>query len=300
MRDRRTLAGLAYGLAAYLAWGVSPVYFKALGHVPPLQILAHRVVWSVVLLAALLAASGRMGAVRRSLAEPRRIALLAGTAALISVNWFLYIWAIHSGRLLEASLGYFVNPLVNVLLGVVFLHETLSPRQRLAVALAAAGVLVLLVRLGTFPWLAFALAISFGVYGLLRKRAGVDALGALVVETAVLSPIALAFLSAVGASGDGAFGSSAATTALLVSAGAVTALPLLWFGHAVQRLRLSTVGLVQYVAPTAQFLLAVLAYREPFGSAHAIAFACIWVSLAIYTADALARSAALSRAAGPG
>jgi chloramphenicol-sensitive protein RarD len=300
MRDRRALAGLAYALAAYLAWGVSPVYFKALVAVPPLEILAHRVVWSVVLLAALLAASGRMGAVRRSLAEPRRIALLAGTAALISVNWFLYIWAVNTGRLLEASLGYFVNPLANVLLGVVFLRETLGRWQRVAVALAAAGVAVLLVRLGTFPWLSLALATSFAFYGLVRKRAGIDALGALLVETAVLAPLALAFLSVLGASGRGAFGSSAGTTALLVAAGAITALPLLWFGHAVQRLRLSTVGLVQYVAPTAQFLLAILVYREPFGSAHALAFACIWVSLAIYSADTVARSAALSRAAGPG
>jgi chloramphenicol-sensitive protein RarD len=292
MRDRSALAGLAYALAAYLAWGVSPIYFKALAGVPAQEILAHRVVWSVVLLGALLAATSGLGALGRAFADRRRAALLAGTAALISVNWFLYIWSVNAGRLLEASLGYFVNPLVNVLLGVVFLRETLSRPQRWAVALAAAGVVVLLVRLGTFPWISLTLALTFGVYGLLRKRAAVDALAGLFLETAFLAPAALAFLLFLGVRGRGAFGGSAATTALLVAAGAVTAIPLLWFGHGVHRLRLSTLGLVQYVAPTAQFLLAVLAYHERFTPAHAVAFAFIWASLAVYTADALARTRA--------
>jgi chloramphenicol-sensitive protein RarD len=216
--------------------------------------------------------------------------LLAGTSALLSVNWFIYIWAVNAGRLLEASLGYFVNPLVNVLLGVLFLGERLSVPQRWAVALASAGVLVLLLRLGAFPWVSLSLALSFGLYGLLRKRAAIGALEGLLVETAWIAPAAAAFLFLRGASGEGAFGSGATTTALLLAAGAVTALPLLWFNHGVGRLRLSTIGLVQYVAPTTQFLLAVLAYREPFGSAHAAAFACIWASLALYSADALARA----------
>ena len=290
MRDRPALVGLAYALGAYLAWGISPIYFKALARVPPLEILAHRVVWSLLLLAGLLAASRRLGPLGRVLADRRRLALLAGTAALLSVNWFIYIWAVNSGRLLEASLGYFVNPLVNVLLGVLFLGERLSVPQRWAVALASAGVLVLLLRLGTFPWVSLSLAISFGLYGLLRKRAAIGALEGLLVETAWIAPASLAYLLRLGASGDGAFGSGASTTALLVAAGAVTALPLLWFNHGVARLRLSTIGLVQYVAPTTQFLLAVLAYREPFGSAHAAAFAFIWASLAVYSADALART----------
>ncbi len=289
MRDRSALAGLAYALAAYLAWGVSPVYFKALAHVPAMEILAHRVVWSVLLLAVLLAATSGARALGRAFADRRRAALLAVTAALVSVNWFLYIWSVNAGRVLEASLGYFVNPLVNVLLGVLFLGEALSRAQRWAVALAAAGVAVLLVRLGTFPWISLALAGTFGLYGLLRKRAAVAALDGLFLETAFLAPAALAFLLVLGAGGRGAFGAAPGTTALLVAAGAVTALPLLWFGHGVRRLRLSTLGLVQYVAPTAQFLLAVLAYRERFTASHAIAFALIWASLAVYTWDALAR-----------
>jgi chloramphenicol-sensitive protein RarD len=248
------------------------------------------VVWSLLLLGGLLAASRRIAPLRSVLGDGRRLLLLAGTATLLSVNWFLYIWAVNSGRLLEASLGYFVNPLVNVLLGVLFLGERLSVPQRWAVAFAGAGVAVLLLSAGTFPWVSLSLALSFGLYGLLRKRAPVDALEGLLVETAWIAPVAAAFLLRLGARGEGAFGSGAATTALLVSAGAVTALPLLWFNHGVRRLRLSTIGLVQYLAPTTQFLLAVLAYREPFGPAHAAAFACIWASLAIYSADALARA----------
>jgi chloramphenicol-sensitive protein RarD len=290
MRDRPALVGLAYALAAYLAWGVSPVYFKALARVPPLEILAHRVIWSILLLAGLLAASRRLGPLRRVLADRRQVALLAGTATLLSVNWFIYIWAVNAGRLLEASLGYFVNPLVNVLLGVLFLGERLSVPQRWAVALASAGVGVLLLRLGTFPWVSLSLVLSFGLYGLLRKRAAIGALEGLLVETAWLAPAALVFLLHLGASGNGAFGSGPSTTALLVAAGAVTGIPLLWFNHGVARLRLSTIGLVQYLAPTTQFLLAVLAYREPFGSAHAAAFGFIWASLAVYSADALARA----------
>jgi chloramphenicol-sensitive protein RarD len=290
MRDRPALVGLAYALAAYLAWGVSPIYFKALARVPPLEILAHRVIWSILLLAGLLAASRRLGPLRRVLADRRQIALLAGTATLLSVNWFIYIWAVNAGRLLEASLGYFVNPLVNVLLGVLFLGERLSVPQRWAVALASAGVGVLLLRLGTFPWVSLSLALSFGLYGLLRKRAAIGALEGLLVETAWLAPAALVFLLHLGASGNGAFGSGPSTTALLVAAGAVTGIPLLWFNHGVARLRLSTIGLVQYLAPTTQFLLAVLAYREPFGSAHAAAFGFIWASLAVYSADALSRA----------
>jgi chloramphenicol-sensitive protein RarD len=290
MRDRPALVGLAYALAAYLAWGISPIYFKALARVPPLEILAHRVVWSLLLLAGLLAASRRLGRLRSLLGDRRQLLLLAGTAALLSVNWFLYIWAVNAGRLLEASLGYFVNPLVNVLLGVFFLGERLSVPQRWAVALAGAGVAILLLRLGAFPWVSLSLALSFGLYGLLRKRAPVDALEGLLVETAWIAPAAAAFLLFLGARAEGAFGSGFGVTTLLVSAGVVTALPLLWFNHGVRRLRLSTIGLAQYVAPTCQFLLAVLAYREPFGSAHAAAFACIWTSLAVYSADALARA----------
>lgn len=292
-RDERS-AGLAYALAAYLAWGLLPLYFKALKHVPAPEILAHRVVWSLVLLAALLAVRGEKGAFTAPF-RGGRWAILAATTALISTNWLVYIWAVNAGRIVEASLGYFMNPLVNVLLGVAFLGETLSGRQRAAIGLAAAGVTVLVLRAGTFPWVSAVLATSFGVYGLVRKRAAIEAVGGLFAETALLAPLALAFLGARAAAGAGAFGSTPGTTALLVAAGAITALPLVWFTLGVHRLRLSTMGLVQYIAPTGQFLLGVALYREPFTRAHAAAFGLIWASLALYTWDALARLRAIER-----
>jgi chloramphenicol-sensitive protein RarD len=292
-RDERS-AGLGYALAAYLSWGLLPLYFKALKHVPALEILAHRVIWSLALLAALLAARGGTGAFAAPI-RGGRLKILAVTTALISTNWLVYIWAVNSGRIIEASLGYFMNPLVNVLLGVAFLGETLSGRQRAAIVLAAAGVAVLVLRAGAFPWVSIVLAISFGLYGLVRKRAAIDAVGGLFAETALMAPLALALVGVRAGSGGGAFGSAPGTTALLVAAGAITALPLVWFTLGVHRLRLSTMGLVQYVAPTGQFLLGVALYREPFTRGHATAFGLIWASLALYTWDALSRVRVLER-----
>lgn len=283
--------GLAFALGAYLAWGFFPVYFKALRAVPPPEILAHRVVWSVVLLAVLVYAGGR-GAAFRDALRPGKRGTLALTAVLIATNWLIYIWAVNAGRILEASLGYFVNPLVNVLLGVVFLREVLTRRQALAVALAGVGVLSLVVRLGVIPWVPLALALTFGLYGLLRKRARIDAMGGLLAETAILAPVALAFLLWRASSGAGAFGHAPGTTLLLVAAGPITAVPLVWFAVGVRHLRLATMGLIQYFTPTCQFLLAVALYREPFGSAHAVAFGFIWASLALYSWDAVVRSRA--------
>jgi chloramphenicol-sensitive protein RarD len=288
--------GVAYAVSTYLAWGLLPLYFKALHAVPAVEVLAHRIVWSLALVAVILAA--RSGV--RAFAPPfRRISILSVTTALIATNWLVYIWAVQSGRVLEASLGYFVNPLVNVVLGVAFMGETLSARQRVAVALAAAGVAVLVARAGTFPWVALVLALSFGLYGMLRKRAAIEPVGALFAETALLAPLAVVFLAWRAATGAGAFGSTAGTTVLLAAAGPITALPLVFFGLAVHRLRLSTMGLVQYLTPTGQFLLAVLLYREPFGPAHAVAFALIWTSLAIYSWDAFARSRGARAEPGP-
>jgi chloramphenicol-sensitive protein RarD len=278
-----------YALAAYLAWGFLPIYFKALRGVPALEVLAHRVVWSVALLGVVVLVARRGPALRDAL-SPRRRGVLAATAVLIAANWLIYIWAVQTGHVVEASLGYFVNPLVNVLLGVAFLGETLSRPQRIALALAAAGVLALVLRLGAFPWISLLLALSFGLYGLLRKRAAVDPLAGLLAETALLAPLALGFLVFRGLRGTGACGSAPGPTLLLALAGVITALPLVWFAVGVQRLRLSTMGLIQYVAPTGQFLLGVVLYREPFTRAHAVAFALIWSSLALYTADALARA----------
>jgi chloramphenicol-sensitive protein RarD len=290
--------GLAAAIAAYLCWGLLPLYFKQLHGVPALEILAHRVVWSLLLLGGLLAW-------RRDVSEftgpfrAGKLPLLAATTVLIACNWLLYIWAVNTGRILEASLGYYVNPLVNVLLGVLFLGERLNGRQKAAVVVAGIGVLVLVVQAGRLPWIALALALSFGLYGLLRKRAGIPAVGGLFGETALLAPAALVYLWTRGTAGEGVFGDELGKSLLLVAAGPITAFPLIWFTFGVHRLRLSTMGVIQYLAPTGQLLLAVTLYGEPFGRAHAAAFACIWCSLAIYSWDAFSRVRALGRAEAP-
>jgi chloramphenicol-sensitive protein RarD len=293
--------GFAAALFAYLAWGVFPIYFKALRGVSAPQILAHRIVWSLALLAVIVTAQRRWREFAAAF-RGRALGAFAATTALISANWLLYIWSVNAGRVLEASLGYFVNPLVNVVLGVLFLRERLTRLQGVAVALAAAGVLALVVRLGSFPWVSLTLAASFGLYGLVRKKARIDAIVGLLVETALLAPVAGIYLLVLAGRGTGAFGTAGASTTLLLAlAGVVTAVPLIAFAVGIRTLRLSTMGLIQYVAPTGQFLLAVALYREPFTSAHALAFGLIWTSLALYTFDALrsTRPAAREAAAVP-
>lgn len=278
--------GLAAALLAFGTWGFFPIYFKALAHVPALEVLAHRVVWSVVLLAIVTPLLGRWATAREALG-PRKRRLVAASALLIAANWGTYIWAVQAGRVLQASLGYYVNPLVSVLLGVVFLRERLRRLQTVAVALAAVGVGVLVVDRGELPWLPLTLALTFGLYGLVRKRAGVDPVGGLLAETALLAPLALAWVGVLAAGGAGSFGAGAGTSLLLAAAGPVTAIPLVWFARGVRSLPLSTVGLLQYVTPTLQLLLAVLVYREPFAAAHAVAFGFIWSALALYSWDSL-------------
>lgn len=288
-RQRQTVGVLTAG-GAYLLWGAFPIYFHALAGVAPAEVLAHRIAWSTLFMVALVTVMRRWGEVRRQLAPPGTVRVLALTAVLISTNWLVYIWAVGAGHVLEASLGYFVNPLVSVLLGVVFLKEPLSRWQQAAVGLAAVGVVALMIWLGRPPWVALTLAGSFALYGLLRKRVQVDAVTGLLAEVVVLLPFAAAWLAWKGAAGALAFGASPGITALLASAGVITAVPLLLFGVGVRRLRLATIGLLQYVNPTAQFLIAVFLFGEPFSVAHGVAFGCIWVSLGLYTWDALGRS----------
>jgi chloramphenicol-sensitive protein RarD len=283
-------SGLLYALSAYLAWGLSPIYFKALRPSGPLEILSWRVVASVALLGIMTAAMGRGAEVARSLSDRRRALTFVATTLLISCNWVLYIWSVNSGHLLEASMGYFMNPLVTILLGVVFLKEGLDGRQKFAVGLAAVGVIWLVVTHGKLPWISLVLAVTFGLYALLRKKARIDAVAGLLVETSLLAPLALGWLLWLWWRGEAHFGKSTGMSVLLVSAGAVTALPLVWFTLGVHRLRLSTIGILQYVAPTLQFLLAVLAYREPFGAAQAVTFVFIWAGLALYTVDAIGKA----------
>jgi chloramphenicol-sensitive protein RarD len=288
----RSRSGFGFALGAYVAWGVFPLYFKALRSVSPLEILAHRVVWSTVLLGAMVLLRRRWAEYRRPFASLRTLAVYLLSTALVTTNWLLYIWGITSGHALDASLGYFITPIVSVLLGLLFLGERLRPRQTAAVALAAAGVLMLVARLGAIPWLALGLALSFGGYGLVRKKAAIDPVVGLLVETSLVAPFGAVLIIARAADGTGQLGASPLVTTLLLLAGLVTALPLIWFAHGVRSLPLSTMGLLQYISPTLQLLCAVLLFHEPFTRAHAAAFGCIWAALALYTFDALTATAA--------
>ena len=279
--------GVAYASAAYVVWGLFPLYFRSLAGVPAPEILAHRICWSAAFLVVLVSARRRWPEVLRQL-TPAVVGRLAVSAALISVNWLIYIWAVNAHHVLDASLGYFVNPLVSVLLGVAFLREPLSRRQLAAVALAAAGVLSLVVRAGRVPWIALSLAVTFGLYGLIRKRVPVDATAGLLAEVAVLAPLAFGWLAWVSVTGRAHFGEGALRSVLLASSGVLTAVPLIWFAVGVRRLRLATIGLLQYLNPTMQFAIAVVAFGEPLTAAHRLAFGCIWAALAIYASEAVA------------
>jgi chloramphenicol-sensitive protein RarD len=291
--DENARRGLYYGLAAYGLWGVLPIYFKALADVAPIDIVAHRIIWSLPFLALLLSIAAGWREVRQALASRRTMALLLLTALLIGVNWLLYVYAVVSGRILAGSLGYYLNPLMNVLLGRIVLKERLSGLQWAAVASAAAGISALAIGALGQLWISLALAVSFGTYGLLRKIAPVDAVAGLAIETGLLFPIAAAWLAWGLAAGQPSFGDGGATTALLVLGGLVTMTPLLLFTGAARRLRYSTLGMLQFIAPTLQFLIAVLLYGEAFTTAHAIAFGAIWAALALYVV-ALARDARAS------
>lgn len=275
--------GLGLGVAAYGLWGVLPVYFKALKSIDAGDIVAHRIVWSVPILAALLSFNGAWGEVRLALRNRRAMVLLCITAVLIAVNWLLYVYAVNSGHILAGSLGYYLNPLANVLLGRVVLKERLSWLQWASVALAAAGISALAMDALGHLWISLTLCASFATYGLLRKIAPVDAVAGLAIETMLLLPFAAGWLFWEWTSGNAVFGSgSPAILALIVGAGVVTATPLLLFTAAARQLAYSTLGMLQFLAPTMQFLLAVLIYGEPFTNAHAIAFAAIWGALGLY------------------
>lgn len=283
--------GVAFALGAYVTWGFLPLYLKLLRGLPPAYIVAQRVVWAALLFAGLCAATGRARAFAAALARPRALAALALSAALIAVNWLLYVYAVSAGRVLEASLGYFINPLFNVVLGVVVLGERLERRSWAALALAAAGVVMLSVgRAGGVPWLSLGLALTFGLYGLVRKRVELDTLVASALEALLLAPIGLAYALAAGPAAAGPAGHDGATWALLVASGALTALPLFWFASAARLLPLSLLGFFQYISPSVQFLLAVLAFGEPFTARHARGFGCIWAALALASAIAYRRA----------
>ena len=283
MTDRHDAmrSGLILGIGAYAAWGLLPLSLRLLRGVPSLEVLAHRIVWSLLLLIVIVVVTRRAGAIRAA-ARGRTLALLAASATLIAINWLVYIWAVQHGHVLEASLGYFINPLVNVALGMALLGERIGRVQKAAVAVAAAGVAVMALSGGGALWISLTLALSFGTYGLIRKVAAIDSLGGLTVETALLLVPALAVIAMAQVGGQGAFGQDRTVDVLLVLAGAVTAVPLLMFAAAARRLRYATMGLLQYIAPTLQFVEAVALFHEPLRPVHLVTFALIWTGCALY------------------
>ncbi|MGY1739205.1 MULTISPECIES: EamA family transporter RarD [unclassified Blastococcus] len=292
--------GVLSGLAAYLLWGVFPLYFRLLEPAGGVEIVAHRVVWSLVFVALLLTVVRRWSHVRAAATDRRTLLILAAAALLIAVNWLVFVVAVNSGHVVETSLGYFINPLVSVLLGVVFFAERLRPLQWVAVAIAALAVVVLTVDHGRPPWIALALAASFGLYGLMKKLVRVEAAPGLFVETAVVLLPAVAFLVVLHARGEGTFGGEGVGHALLLlSSGVATAIPLLLFAAATRRVPLSTVGLLQYVTPLMQLALGVFVFHEPMPPARLAGFVIVWVALAVFSLDSLrnARAGARRRAA---
>ncbi|QNN68677.1 EamA family transporter RarD [Sphingomonas lutea] len=286
--------GFLYGFGAYSLWGVLPIYFKQLTAIPSVSIVAHRILWSVPFLLALLLMGGKTADLRAALANRRTLAWLALTATLIGINWLLYIYAVTSGHILAGSLGYYLNPLANVLLGRFILHERLSRLQWAAIAIAAAGVSALAVGALAQLWISLTLCVSFATYGLLRKLAPVDAVTGLTVETLLLLPLAIAWLAWHAFAGAPLFGDNRTITLFLIMSGAATAIPLILFTAAARLIPYSTLGMLQFLAPTLQFLCAVFLYDEPFGTAHAIAFGAIWTALVLYVFS-LVREARLNR-----
>ncbi len=281
-------SGLISALAAYIIWGFSPVYFKAVATVSPLEILCHRVIWSVLLLFILLALGRRVGEVRALLARKRLCLLLFITSTLIGSNWFVFIWAVNNGYILDASLGYFINPLVSVLLGMIFLRERLTGLQWLAVGFACVGVAVKLISFGSLPLVALFLASSFAFYGLFRKQIGLEPRIGLFVETSILFPLAIGYLIFFADSPTAnMWTNSFGLNTLLIFAGIITTVPLLCFTYATSRMRLSTLGFCQYLAPSIMFLLGLFYYKEPLHQETILTFIFIWAALLIFTVDGL-------------
>lgn len=277
-------SALIAGIAAFGFWGIIPIYWKFLRMVPAGEILAHRFVWTTTFLALLLSWQGRWPEVRQALRSRRALFYCLASGTAVSLNWLMFIWAVNANRVLETSLGYFMTPLMNVLFGALLLRERLTRFQLVSVGLAALGVVNLTVGYGQFPWIAIGLCGTWGVYGLLRKLSGTVAIPGLFFETTMLLPVAIAYLCILQSKGTLFFGPIHWTQSLiLISSGLVTGLPLVWFGHAARHLRLTTVGFLQYLAPSGTFFLGVFLYHEPFTTAHLITFGLIWIALGIFT-----------------
>jgi chloramphenicol-sensitive protein RarD len=287
--------GTLYAAIAYALWGLLPVYWKWVAEVPALQVLCHRISWSFLTLILVVLARGALKSTWAGFASAKVLRAYTAAAVLIGVNWLVYIWAVKAGFIVETSLGYFINPLLNVFLGVVFFKERLRPWQAAAIALAGAGVLYLATVYGSLPWIALSLAVTFSLYGVVKKTAPLGSLDGLTLETGILLLPALAFLAYAGHTGSGTFlHVRPSIDALLVGTGLITTVPLLLFSSAARRIPLSLVGLLQYIAPTLQFLIGVLVYREPFSLAKLAGFGIVWLALLIYAVEGIAaRRAAL-------
>lgn len=284
----RAKQGVIFALAAYTFWGIAPVYFKLVKQVPAFEILAHRIIWAFVLVLILIIAMRRMDRILPIVRSPKLIIRLTIATLLLGGNWFLFIWAINTDHLLDASLGYYINPLLNVAIGMIFFGEKMRRLQLVAIALAVTGVAIQVITFGAVPWVALALASSFATYGAIRKRLPVDSISGLWLETAILTPVMLSYLLFfANSTASDLSANSWQLNALLVAAGLVTTVPLLCFTAAAQRIRYSTLGFFQYIAPSLMFLLAVLAYGEPLQESKLVTFVIIWSALALYTIDSV-------------
>lgn len=279
--------GAFYAVLAYTAWGLLPIYWKFFGQIPAIEVLSHRVLWSMLFLVGLLFAQQRTSELNQLWHDRRRLSVLLVTGLLLAFNWGLYIYGVNTGRVIETSLGYFINPLVNVGLGFVVLKERLHWGQQWAVVLAGLGVINFVWQVGTVPWIALGLAASFALYGLLRKLVPVAPMIGLAVETLLITPVALALIGYWTATGVGHFSVSQGTALLFIGAGVMTSFPLLWFNNAAKRLRLSTLGFFQYVAPSLQLLLGVFLFQEAFTQTYAVTFGLIWAALLLYSITSL-------------
>jgi len=278
-----TREGFFYALSAYLLWGFLPFYMKAVAHIPAIEVVAHRIIWSVPLAGAILLWLGRTADLKRAVESPRMLLQAALCAAIISINWSTYVWAISAGRALETALGYYVNPLFSIFLAFVFVGERLTKLQWSAVALAAAAVAFIAIEAGSLPWVSLILTVTWGFYALLKKTLPVGPNQGFFLEVLILLPLALAYIFWLGWRGEGHFLESPGNMALLLLSGAVTAVPLMLYANGAKLLRLTTIGIMQYIAPTMIFLIAVFVFHEPFGWARLAAFLLIWTALALYS-----------------
>ena len=294
--NRDTPQGLAFALTAYVLWGFLPLYMKLLSHIPPAEVVAHRVIWSLPIAATLLIILGRTGDIKTALTTPKMLAMGCVTAALISINWGFYVWAITSGHALDAALGYYINPLFSVFLGAVLLGEQLNKLQLAALALAFTAVVILTLEAGKLPWVAIALFVTWGFYALAKKSLPIGPNQGFLLEVMILTPPAIAYLIWLGPTGN--FLGSAYDTWLLLGCGVVTAVPLLIYANGAKLLRLSTIAILQYIAPTMIFLIGVFVFKEPFGGARMVAFPMIWIALVLYSIAILRNMRAARKLAG--